>query len=81
MRWGMLLPYGQTSFTEEIGEGWTEKATRILTLPDTFDELWTGISGKARTAVRYAEKENIVTRMIGRQELGAFYDLYKEPFK
>ncbi|MGX4293559.1 GNAT family N-acetyltransferase [Bacillus sp. JK62] len=74
----MLLPYGQTSFTEEIGEGWTEKATRILTLPDTFDELWTGISGKARTAVRYAEKENIVTRLIGRQELESFYDLYKE---
>ncbi|WP_416238655.1 peptidogalycan biosysnthesis protein, partial [Raoultella planticola] len=70
--------YGQTSFTEEIGEGWTEKASRILALPDTSDGRCTGISGKARTAVRYAEKGNIVARLIWRKELSAFYDLYKE---
>ncbi|MBT2572730.1 GNAT family N-acetyltransferase [Bacillus sp. ISL-51] len=74
----LLLPYGQTSFIGESESEWTDKMTHILALPDTFDELWTSISGKARTAVRYAEKESVIVRQIGQKELGEFYELYKE---
>ncbi|MDR4433032.1 GNAT family N-acetyltransferase [Bacillus tequilensis] len=73
----LLLPHGQTSFIEEKGEQWAEKATHILTLPDTFEELWTNCSGKARTAVRYAEKKNVSVRLIGQELIPEFYELYK----
>ncbi|MGE0908567.1 peptidoglycan bridge formation glycyltransferase FemA/FemB family protein [Bacillus atrophaeus] len=73
----MLLPYDQATFIEELGPGWEVKTTHMLTLPATFEELWTSCSGKARTAVRYAEKESVTIRQIGQKELNEFYDLYK----
>lgn len=73
----LLLPHDQTPFIEESGEQWEEKTTHILSLPDTFEELWTNCSGKARTAVRYAEKKNVSVRLIGQESIHEFYDLYK----
>ncbi|MGR0118345.1 polysaccharide biosynthesis protein [Bacillus halotolerans] len=73
----LLLPHDQTPFIEETGEQWGEKTTHILSLPDTFEELWTNCSGKARTAVRYAEKKNVSVRLIGQESIHEFYDLYK----
>ncbi len=50
----------------------------MLDLPNKFEDLWTSCSGKARTSVRYARKQNVEVRPITVAELDEFYQLYQE---
>lgn len=50
----------------------------MLDLPNNFEDLWTSCSGKARTSVRYARKQNVEIQYIALEELDEFYNLYQE---
>ncbi|WP_242273274.1 GNAT family N-acetyltransferase [Bacillus cereus group sp. BfR-BA-01538] len=74
----LLLPITINPFQSYSKEKWDYKETYMLDLPNRFEDLWTSCSGKARTSVRYARKQNVEVRPITVAELDEFYQLYQE---
>ncbi|MGE6552423.1 GNAT family N-acetyltransferase [Bacillus mycoides] len=74
----LLLPITINPFQSYSKEKWDYKETYMLDLPNRFEDLWTSCSGKARTSVRYACKQNVEIRPITVAELDEFYQLYQE---
>lgn len=74
----LLLPITINPFQSYSNEKWDYKETYMLDLPNRFEDLWTSCSGKARTSVRYARKQNVEVRPITLAELDEFYRLYQE---
>ncbi|MDF9528359.1 GNAT family N-acetyltransferase [Bacillus thuringiensis] len=74
----LLLPITINPFQSYCKEKWDYKETYMLDLPNRFEDLWTSCSGKARTSVRYARKQNVEVRPITVAELDEFYQLYQE---
>ncbi|QDD86970.1 hypothetical protein FORC087_180 (plasmid) [Bacillus cereus] len=74
----LLLPITINPFQSYSKEKWDYKETYMLDLPNKFEDLWTSCSGKARTSVRYARKQNVEIRPITVAELDEFYQLYQE---
>ncbi|HDR8143357.1 GNAT family N-acetyltransferase [Bacillus thuringiensis] len=74
----LLLPITINPFQSYSKEKWDYKETYMLDLPNKFEDLWTSCSGKARTSVRYARKQNVEVRPITVAELDEFYQLYQE---
>ncbi|MGU9546092.1 GNAT family N-acetyltransferase [Bacillus cereus] len=74
----LLLPITINPFQSYSKEKWDYRETYMLDLPNKFEDLWTSCSGKARTSVRYARKQNVEIRPITVAELDEFYQLYQE---
>ncbi|MGH7447644.1 MAG: FemAB family XrtA/PEP-CTERM system-associated protein [Longimicrobiales bacterium] len=51
------------------------KVMVLLDLPETADTLWAGFTSKLRSQIRRPRKEGMTFR-TGRQEIGAFYDVF-----
>jgi len=63
----------------ELGFSNTLTQTRVVDLRQGREAVWEGMKGRARTAVRKAEKSGVTTRPAERDgDLEAYYDLHRE---
>jgi FemAB-related protein (PEP-CTERM system-associated) len=58
------------------GAGGSGRATLVLRLPPSGDDLWRSFSTKVRNQVRKSEKEGLRTEAVGGDLLGAFYRVF-----
>ena len=56
----------------------TDRATLVLALPPSKDELWKSFRPKVRNQVRKAEKSGLVSEQASVQSLNAFYRVFSQ---
>ncbi|AUJ24840.1 peptidoglycan bridge formation glycyltransferase FemA/FemB family protein [Virgibacillus dokdonensis] len=77
----LLIPHNSNTISTYNISSWRGKTTYLLSLPQSYEEIWNSCSGKARTSVRYSIKQGVEVRKLSRSELKTFYHLYLEHAK
>ena len=52
--------------------------TYLLRLGNDFEKIWNECSGKARTSVRFAKKNDVKVEKVNIENIDIFYDIYKK---
>jgi len=55
--------------------------TWVLDIQASVSDLWQGMEGRARTAVRKAEKLGVSVRMAGEDDLDTYYALHEDTYR